>query len=264
MEVMLSHFRDYITIGGMPEAVAKFVSNKRFEGIPQLQSQLLRDYEEDITKYAIGLDKGKVKSVYNHIPVFLAKDNKKFQISKVVKNGRSRTFTGVVEWLNDAGIVNVCYCLDDLSLPLKGNYNPQCYKLYYHDTGLLMASMDEEAQKDVRINRNFGTYKGAIYENVIGEALVKQGYNLYYYRNEKSTIEIDFFVRNMDSLIPVEVKAGDGVPKSLIKLVAADKYPDIKFGIKFCNKNIGFDGKFFTLPYFTAFLLRRFLEQVLI
>ena len=123
------------------------------------------------------------------------------------------------------------------------------------------ASLDEEAQEDLRNNKNFNTYKGAIYENVVGEMLVKQGYPLYFYRNEKGTMEIDFFVRDSDSLVPVEVKAMDGATVSLNKIIDSDKYPDVKFGIKFGYKNIGYNGKFYTFPYFLAFLLKRFLKE---
>ena len=77
----------------------------------------------------------------------------------------------------------------------------------YKDTGLLIASLDEEAQEDLRANKNLGTYKGAIYENIVGDMLVKQGYNLYYYSSDRPSLEMDFFVRDADSLIPVEVKA---------------------------------------------------------
>lgn len=146
-------------------------------------------------------------------------------------------------------------------LPLKGNYNPDNYKIYFRDTGLLIASLDEEAQEDLRNNRNFNTYKGAIYENVVGDMLVKQGYQLFYYRNEKGTLEMDFFVRDKHSLIPVEVKANDGATISLNKLIEKDKYSDISYGIKFGYKNIGSNGKFYTFPYFMAFLLKRFLKE---
>jgi predicted AAA+ superfamily ATPase len=126
---------------------------------------------------------------------------------------------------------------------------------------MLIASLDEEAQIDLRENRNFNTYKGAIYENIVGEMLVKQGYNLYYFRNDKSTLEMDFFIRNSDSLIPIEVKAQDGATKSLNKLIDSTDYPDIKFGIKLCRNNIGFNGKFYTFPYFLTFLLKRFISE---
>lgn len=177
-------FREYMTIGGMPAVVNRFVTTGNFSGTLAIQRQLLLDYEEDITKYAQGLDKGKIKSIYNHISVFLGQDNKKFQISKIAHGARNREYVGTVEWLRDAGIVNVCYCLAQVSLPLKGNYDPKSYKLYYKDTGLLIASLDEESQDDMRVNKNYGTYKGAIYENVVADMLVKQGYGLFFYRNE--------------------------------------------------------------------------------
>lgn len=255
-------FADYMVLGGMPAVVNSYITKKNFSGILKLQRQLLRDYEEDITKYAEGLDKGKIKSVYNHLSVFLAQENKKFQITKVARSARNRDYVGTVEWLTDAGIVNPCYCLDQVALPLKGNYNPKLYKLYFRDTGLLIASLDEEAQEDLRAHRNFNTYKGAIYENVVADMLVKQGYSLYFYKNEKFTVEMDFFVRDSDSLIPVEVKATDQATKSLNKLLDnCEKYKDIRYGIKFGCKNIGFNGKFYTFPYFLTFLLKRFLKE---
>ncbi len=261
LEVLFGLFKEYMMLGGMPEVVRTYVEQGNFSGTLKLQRQLLKDYEEDITKYAVGLDKSKIKNVYNHISVFLAKENKKFQISKIARNARSREYVGCVDWLSDAGIVLPCYCLSSVELPLKGNYDSSAYKIYFKDTGLLIASLDEEAQEDLRANRNFGTYKGAVYENIVGDMLAKQGYALYYYKQESPAIEMDFFVRNADSLIPVEVKARDGATPSLNKLIDGEKYPDIKFGIKFGYKNVGFNGRFYTFPYFLAFLLRRFLRE---
>lgn len=90
--------------------------------------------------------------------------------------------------------------------------------------------------------------------------LVKQGYDLFYYRSDKPSLEMDFFVRDADSLIPVEVKATDGATASLNNLLKENKYKDIKYGIKLGYKNIGFNGKFYTFPYFLTFLLRRFIS----
>ena len=261
LDVMFENFREYIVLGGMPAVVWSFIQKKNYSGTLKLQRQILLDYEEDITKYAGGLDHGKILNVYRKIPVFLGKDNKKFQISKVEHGARNREYVGVIDWLDNAGIINICYCMAQPELPLKGNYNPDNYKIYYGDTGSLIASLDEEAQEDLRNNKNFNTYKGAIYENIVGEMLVKQGYPLYFYRNEKGTMEIDFFVRDSDSLVPVEVKAMDGATVSLKKIIDSEKYPDVKFGIKFGYKNIGFNGKFYTFPYFLAFLLKRFLKE---
>lgn len=261
MDTLMSLFRDYVIIGGMPEVVSTYVRNKNFSGTLDIQRQLLKDYEEDITKYVEGLDKAKVKAVYNHISTFLAKENKRFQITKIARNARNRDYMGCVEWLADAGVVNVCYCLNQPELPLKGNYAPKMYKIYFKDTGLLIASLDEEAQEDLRANRNLGTYKGAIYENIVGDMLVKQGYRLFYYHSDRPALEMDFFIRDADSLIPVEVKANDGATASLNRLLNDDKYNDVKYGIKLGYRNIGFNGKFYTFPYFLTFLLRRFVAE---
>ncbi len=260
-DVMMDNFHEYMVIGGMPEIVNTFVTNKNYSGILDLQEQIILDYEEDITKYAKGLDQARILNIYRKIPVFLGKENKKFQISKVEHGARNREYIGTVEWLNNAGIINVCHSLEMLELPLKGNYNPDNYRIYFRDTGLLIGSLDDESQNDLRNNKNFNTYKGAIYENIVGDMLVKEGYSLYFYRNEKGTIEMDFFVRDTNSLIPVEVKANDNSTPSLNNLIENDKYKEIKYGIKLCNKNIGFNGKFYTFPYFLTFLLKRFLRE---
>ncbi len=261
LSVMLNNFREYMIIGGMPEIVNSFVKNNNYSGTLKLQKQILLDYEEDITKYAQGLDKGKILNVYKKIPVFLGNENKKFQISKVEKGARNREYIGTIEWLNNAGMINVCYCLEQPELPLKGNFNPDNYRIYFKDTGLLIGSLDEEAQEDLRNNKNFNTYKGAIYENIVADMLVKQGYNLYFYKNEKATIKMDFFVRDTNSLIPIEVKATDNSTVSLNNLIKSNKYKDIKYGIKFSSQNIGFNGKFYTFPYFLAFFLKRYLKE---
>ena len=258
-EVMMSNFKDYMIVGGMPSIVNQFITNKNFSGILKMQQQILIDYEEDITKYAGGLDKAKILNCYKKIPVFLGNDNKKFQISKIADGARNREYVGVIEWLSNAGIVNISYLMEQACLPLKGNYTPDNYRLYFADTGLLIGSLEEEAQKDLRNNENMNTYKGALYENIVGDMLVKAGYDLYFYKDDSKKIEMDFIVRDAKSLIPVEVKASDNATISLNNLIESDRYKDIKYGIKLCNKNIGFNGKFYTFPYFLTFLLKRYL-----
>ena len=260
-DVMLENFREYMVLGGMPAVVFTFVKQKNYSGTLKMQRQLLLDYEEDVTKYAVGFDKARILDVYRKIPVFLGKENKKCQISKVRQGARNREYAESIEWLSNAGIINVCYCMNTPELPLKGNYDPTNYKLYFADTGLLVGALDDEAQEDLRKNRNFNTYKGALYENVVGEMLVKQGYRLFFYRNERGTLEMNFFVRDANSLVPVEVKANDASTPSLNALITKEEYSDVQYGIKLANKNLGFNGKFYTVPYFLAFLLKRFLRE---
>ncbi|KAA8816477.1 ATP-binding protein [Bifidobacterium callitrichos] len=260
MDVFSSMFLDYCTLGGMPEVVSSYVDRGTFEGTLDMQRQLVLDYREDIRKYAQGMDQARILNVFDHIPVQLARENKKFQISKVARGARFRDYRGCVEWLEISGMVNICRCLHYPELPLKGNYDDNKFKIYFGDTGLLVAMLDNEASDDLRANRNLGVYKGALYESIVGEALSKSGYDLYYYSKEDSTLEQDFFVRTRDSLVPVEVKARNGTAKSLRTLVSSDAYPDIRFGVKFSAGNIGSSNHLFTTPYFTAFLLQRLLK----
>ena len=260
-DVMMNNFKDYLITGGMPEIVSTFIDNKNFSGILNMQQKLLTDYEEDIIKYAGGLDKSKILDAYKKIKIFLGNDNKKFQITKLKDGARNREYVGVIDWMDRAGIINISYALDHLEMPLKANYNPDNYRLYFGDTGLLIGSLDEESQSDLRNNQNFGTYKGALYENIVAEMLTKAGFDLFFYRDEQSKIEMDFIIRDEKSIIPVEVKAGDNATYSLNRLIDEKQYKNIKYGIKLCNKNIGFNGKFYTFPYFMTFMLKRFLKE---
>ena len=254
-----SLFMDYILLGGMPAVLCAYVSTHTFEHTTQIQKQLLLDYQEDVQKYAAGLDKAKILAVFNHIVPQLAKENKKFQFSKISPGARSREYFGCVQWLLDAGVISSCYCLNFPELPLKGNYDESKYKLYIADTGLLIAMLDEEAADDLRKNQNLGIYKGALYENFVAEALTKAGYDLYYYKSENSTLEEDFFVRTAQNLIPVEVKAGNCVSKSLRTLISSERYPAVSNGIKLAHANIGKTETITTFPYFCTFLLKRYL-----
>ncbi len=253
-------FLDYCILGGMPAVVREYIMHGTFEGTLEMQRQLLNDYKEDICKYADGVDQTRILNIFNQIPVQLAKNNKKFQISKVAHGARFKDYRGCVEWLADAGVISLCYCLNYPELPLRGNYDVTKYKIYMKDTGLLVAMLDEEAQEDLRANRNLGVYKGALYENIVADVLSKSGYALYYYKRNDSTLEEDFFVRTAERLIPVEVKAANGRAKSLRTLIASEKYGDIRNGIKFCVGNIGYNNGIYTFPYFCSFLLKRYLK----
>lgn len=258
--VWKSLFLDYCVLGGMPEVDRRYIESGNFSGSLEIQRQICLDYEEDIRKYAEGLDQTKIVSVYRSIPSQLARENKKFQFNVVSKNARSREYTGCIEWLIDAGVVVACHCLNFPELPLKGNEDMSRFKLYYPDTGLLVAALDDESQEDLRANRNLGVYKGALYENFVAEAFVKQGLGIFYYKKENSTLEEDFFVRTQNELIPVEVKSNDKRSKSLATLIRSENYGDIHHGIKLGDFNVGKAGGIITFPYFCAFMIKEYLK----
>lgn len=261
MKIFKSLFLDFCVLGGMPDVVKQYIETGTFSGSVEVQEQIRLDYEEDVRKYAEGLDQTRIISVYRSIPAQLAKENKKFQFNKISKNARSREYTGCIDWLIDAGVIMACHCLQFPELPLKGNTDERKYKLYYPDTGLLVSALDEEAQEDLRTNKNLGVYKGALYENFVAEAFLKQGLGLFYYKKQNSTLEEDFFVRTANDLIPVKVKSNSNQSKSLTALIKNSNYSDISYGIKLGDFNVGYADHIYTFPYFCAFKLKEYLKE---
>ena len=147
-------------------------------------------------------------------------------------------------------------------LPIKGNVDTSKFKVYLADTGLLVSLLDEESQIDLKVNKNLGVYKGAIYENVVAEALKKSGADLVYYKREDSTLEIDFFVRTQNELLPVEVKSGNNKSKSLNEVISNTRNDNIKRGIKLANANVGYKNNVFTIPYFCSFLIKKWVRDL--
>ena len=264
LSLMNRLFMDYCTLGGMPEIVLGYVERGTFEGVLAAQRQLMVDYRADVRKYAVGVDQSRILNVLDHIAPQLAKENKKFQITHVAKDARFKDYRGCVDWLKDAGVVRVCPAMDFPELPIRGNVAGSRYKLYMADSGLLLGQLDDESQNDFRTNRNLHTYKGGLYENIVAEALAKSGAELVYYKREDSTLEMDFFLRTAESLVPVEVKAGSARAKSLTTMIESDHYPDVKWGIKLKKGNVGFENKVLTLPHWAGFLLKRMLGEKLL
>ena len=254
-------FLDYCIVGGMPEAVSDFVKGRTFEKTLEIQRQIVLGYEADIRKYAEGLDKSRIANVFRSIPYQLGKENKKFQVSKVASGARFKDYRGSLEWLSDAGIINISRALQTPNLPLKGNVIEDFCVVYYADSGLLLSQLDDEAQEDFRQNKNMNVYKGGLFESIVGEALVKQGYELRYFKKENSTLQEEFFVRMKDYLVPIEVKAGNNNSKSLATLIRSGEYKEIVFGIKIVKGNVGFDSGIATFPHFCAFLIKDFLKE---
>ena len=261
LDVMQRRFLDYCALGGMPEILRNYFERGTFEGSSALQHELFLAYRDDVRKYAEGVDQTRILNVLDHVAQQLAKENKKFQVSKVAKDARFADYRGCVDWLKDAGVVNVCHAMSFPELPIGGNQFEDRFKIYLADSGLLLGQLDEESQRDFRVNRNLGTYKGGLFENIVGEALAKSGAPLVYYKREDSTLEMDFFIRDAEHLVPVEVKAGSARAKSIRTMVESDRYPDIRWGIKLVRGNVGFENRILTLPHWAAFLLKRLVSD---
>ena len=249
-------FIEYCILGGMPAIVSNYISKGTFEGSLDLQRQLLIDYENDIIKYAEGLDKAKILSVYRSIPAQLAKENKKFQYSLIQKKATAKSFVGSLQWIEDAGIIRRCYNLDITGLPLEGNAKSDSFKVYTADIGIFVSMLEDDTQFDI-LNGNLSAYKGAIYENLMADILGKMGKKLYYFHKD-SGLEVDFVLKYKRKCTIVEVKAKGGKTKSAKTILNHPEKYGVEQCLKFGDYNIGRSeetSKVLTLPFYIAFLL---------
>jgi predicted AAA+ superfamily ATPase len=252
-EYMLKLYREHIVTGGMPAVLTSFMESHDFGEVLRIQKTIVSDYLDDIAKYAKDAEKAKARACFLSVPRQLAKDYKKFQYSVVEKGGSSRKFAGSLMWLYDAGIVNFCYRLKLPELPFEGNVDTAAFKVYMADTGLLVSMLDEGSAVDI-IDGNLGIYKGAIYENIVAEALRKAGRKLYYFEY-RSQIEMDFFIRYRRKATAVEVKSADN-KKSKSAKALLENYR-VEQLVKLSARNLGEVGPILTLPlYFAPFIDR--------
>ena len=246
-----SLFREFMVVGGMPEVVADFAVHKDFNRVDSIQNDIIAEYRDDISKHAKGREKQLVRMCYDAVPKQLAKELKKFQYSTVEKGQTRRKYGGSVQWLKDSEIVNACYNIREPYLPLMANASEEQFKLYLNDTGLLCSMYGHETKLAILKDTIRGNARGGIYENIISECLIKQGYTLYYFKPD-SEHEIEFLIEKNGEVIPVEVKAGNNPTASLNQFIV-DFKPSAAY--KLIGGRNGKVGTKITLPhYFVMFL----------
>ena len=247
-----SILREYIVVGGMPEAVQKFVDTKDFNEVQIVQEKILASYDDDISNHAKGAEKVKIRACYDSLPRQLARENKKFKYSEVDKRGNARKYGDSVMWLKDSNLVHVCYNVSEPYIPLTGNSKNDEFKLYLNDSGLLLAKYGMQTKLLVLTKKLLGNAKGGIYENVISEMLIKRGYNLNYFKTQNSSTELEFLVEQNGEVVPIEVKAGNSSTVSLNNFIT-NYHPSVAY--KLIDGNIGVsDGKI-TLPHYMAMFI---------
>lgn len=253
LNFMYDQMLQYIVVGGMPAVVNSYISNHLLDIVLQLQRDILNGYRDDMVKCSPKPEKSKIRECFDSIPFQLAKENKKFQYSRIEKGGRASKFSGVIKWIEDAGIIQVCHNLRMPEFPLAGNAERDIFKIYMTDIGLLVAMLEDGAQFDILHNRLY-TYKGAIVENLIADFFAKAGKKLYYFRKE-SGLEVDFVTRWKNEATLIECKSSDGNVKSIKTILShPDKY-HVEQAVKLCHKNIGQSNGLLTLPLFCGAFL---------
>ena len=252
----------YVSIGGLPEPINAFLKTNNMNEVSKAYKSILKEYRDDMVKYAPAKDKPHIRECFNSIPKQLAKDNKKFQYNKVKPGGRSDTYLGSLQWLEDAGIICRCYNTDITGLPMEGNAKDNVFKVYTADIGLLIEMLGAGTRADI-LQGNLGGFKGAIYENLMADTLHKKAQNLYYFQKD-SGLELDFLVRTNGECVPLEVKAKTAQAKSVKTVLAHPEKYHVKHIIKFGDYNIGRDGQLLTLPNYMQFLLDLEPEEIVL
>ena len=199
--------REYLVVGGMPDVVNVFFETQNFQAVHQKQIDILREYEEDIKKYAKTTDRQKIKDCYYSIPRQLAKEYTKFQYSTVSPRSTAKKYENALEWLDDAGMIRCVYNVSTPQLPLRAYEKQNEFKVYATDIGLTTALFGFETQAALVQDILKGPAKGGIYENLIFDMLIKRGADLHYIKKENSTQEIEFLMEENCSIIPIEVKS---------------------------------------------------------
>ncbi|MBQ8576643.1 MAG: ATP-binding protein [Clostridia bacterium] len=219
----MDYFRQYMIVGGMPQAVERYVETRDFDSVDRIKRAILELYRADIVKHAEGYEM-KVEQIFDDIPAQLQKHDKKFKLSLLKKEARLRAYEDAMFWLSDAMIVNVCYNSTAPSVGLKLNMDRMTLKCYMADTGLLVSHafdengiVSEEIYKKLLFDK-LEVNKGMIVENIVAQMLVASGHKLYFYANPDrddvtERMEIDFLIAkskisNRHNISPIKVKSG--------------------------------------------------------
>lgn len=224
-QALTALYRQYIVVGGMPEAVEAFVRNQRDLGAAQaVAAEIGNQYRRDITKYA-GDQKTNIAAIYDNIPAQLAKENKRFAMKSVAENGRYPRLQDGFSWLMEAGVALPVYAVTEPKMPLMRTKEQRKFKLYASDCGMLAARYPQSASMDIVMGEGDGNY-GAVFENVVAQELAAAGFNLYYYHHSRKG-EVDFLLETKrGTVLPIEVKSGKDykLHTALNNLLGTDGY----------------------------------------
>lgn len=263
LDKMNDYLKRYMVIGGMPEAVASYVDSGNLSEIHDIQIRLIDDYKNDIVRYAKADLRLKAKKCFESIPFQLSKENHKFQYSTVESKATSRKFETSIDWLKNQLIVQEIKSIKRIDYPLEMFADKTNFRIYPTDIGMLIGMFDVSLKKaiiedgditDSSPSLILGTAKGGLYEALAADMLYKRGYHdLFFYKHEKNTSEIEFIFMRDGEITPIEIKAGKKQANSLKNILAENK--KITLGYKMASKNIGSSDNIITMPIFMLMFL---------
>lgn len=219
--------KDYIVIGGMPAVVMQFAATGQYQACRNTQLEILQAYENDFSKHAPIQQLPRIRQVWQSIVSQLAKENSKFIYSVLRKGARAKDFELAIEWLSDAGLIQIVSRVKKPGHPLKSYASWEDFKIYLNDTGLLGAMAQLPADVVLKDHQLFTEFKGILTEQFVLQQLIALGQRGFYWHPENATAEVDFLITHHDEIIPIEVKAARNV-KSKSLSVYHSQYPTAK------------------------------------
>ncbi|MCD8159298.1 MAG: ATP-binding protein [Clostridiales bacterium] len=247
----LNLYRDYLIVGGMPEAVKSFIQTNSYIDAGLVQNDILDSYTADMSKYATNTEAVKIRACYNSIPAQLAKDNKKFQYKVVQKGGSSTIFGASIEWLKQTGVILECQRIDQGPQPLAVYADQTAFKIYMSDVGLLVNK--SKMSVNTILTNTANIFMGAVTENYIAQQFAAKGYPLYYWTRANSQAELDFVLQKEDMIYGIEVKKGKHVRSRSLNLFTQKYFPD--YALRISTKNFGKTDDVISVPLYAAFLI---------
>ena len=247
------YYRLYLAIGGMPRAILEYKEKQDMDFVTAILKDINNSYIADMAKYASSTETTKIMAVYNIISAQLAKENRKFQYKLIKSGARAYEYETAINWLNASGIINQCTKIKEGKLPLSAFIEPESFKIYMGDVGLLCNKFGIPTNIVIVENDNMNDFKGALAENYVCNSLVQCGLKPYYWESNGKA-EVDFVVQDKEgNIIPIEVKSSIHTrSKSLNVFKSLYKIP---YSIRVSTKNFGFENDIKCIPLYSVFCL---------
>lgn len=255
-------FKYYLYTGGLPEVVRDYINNGDIKKVRELQKEILNAYQRDFSKYSTPSEAIRISEVWQSIPVQLARENKKFKYSDVVKGGRASRLETSIEWLRKAGLIYIVYNIKTPKLPLAGYIDHTKFKIYMVDPGLLGALLEVPSKAIILGDQLFSGYNGAFIENAVANELIAAGESGgIFYWTSKSEAEVDFVFSMDGTVYPLEVKSGLSRRVKSLR-VYAEKYSPRRV-FRASPRNFTGDGDLINIPLYAVSLLPKFESSAL-
>lgn len=253
-EKMMTLFRIYLIIGGMPDAVNQYLQYKDFNKVDNVHKNIIEQYKKDFTKYD-SKDKLYLNHIYSQIPSQIADNNKRFNLSCLTQNARLSKYQNGLNWLIDAGVAISVFNLTETRLPLQIKKKETLFKFFMSDVGLLTSCYGNSTKLGI-LQDSVNLNAGAIYENVVAQELIAHGYETFYYNSHKFG-ELDFVIEHEGSILPIEVKSGKDYKRhNALNNVLNNETFGIKKAYVFSIGNIEKEDKIIYLPIYMIMYLK--------